>query len=149
MQTGADISLAELSQRYLHAKTEAGYQDSHRLMLEVIGSRVVGSLTHQDGRKLVETIKKLPANRSKSYPKLIIEQLLQLKDVKLLSYKTILKHVERVSALMNWAIKQGYTQQNVFKGKLEKNRSGGKTLYQSRIEADSRTPIERRIIASE
>ena len=84
MQTGADISLAELSQRYLQAKTEAGYpdktikgyQDSHRLMLEVIGSRVVGSLTHQDGRKLVETIKKLPANRSKSYPKLIIEQLL-------------------------------------------------------------------------
>ena len=130
VKTGTDISLAELSQRYLQAKTEAGYpdktikgyQDSHRLMLEVIGSRVVGSLTHQDGRKLVETIKKLPANRSKSYPKLIIEQLLQLKDVKLLSYKTILKHVERVSALMNWAIKQGYTQQNVFRGKLEPSR---------------------------
>ena len=91
-------------------------------MLEVIGSRVVGSLTHQDGRKLVETIKKLPANRSKSYPKLIIEQLLQLKDVKLLSHKTILKHVERVSSLMNWAIKQGYTQQNVFRGKLVPSR---------------------------
>ena len=103
------ISLAELSQRYLQAKTEAGYpnktikgyQDSHRLMLEGIGNRVVDSLTHGDGRTLVETIKKLPANRSKSYPKLIVEQLLQLKDVKLLSYKTILKHVERVSALMN------------------------------------------------
>ena len=27
VQTGADISLAELSQRYLHAKTEAGYPD--------------------------------------------------------------------------------------------------------------------------
>jgi len=131
VQTGADISLAELSQRYLQAKTEAGYpdktikgyQDSHRLMLEVIGSRVVGSLTHQDGRKLVETIKKLPSNRSKCHPKLTIQQLLLLKDVKLLSYKTILKHVERISSLINWAINQGYTNQNVFRGKLEPIRS--------------------------
>ncbi|MDP6597524.1 MAG: site-specific integrase [Candidatus Poribacteria bacterium] len=124
------ISLAELSQRYLQAKNEAGYpsktikgySDSHRLMLEVIGNRVVDSLTHEDGRKLVETIKKLPANRSKSYPKLTIEQLLQLKGVKLLSFKTTLKHVERASSLINWAIKQGYTQQNVFRGKLEPSR---------------------------
>ena len=73
VQTGADISLAELSQRYLHAKTEAGYpdktikgyQDSHQLMLEILGNCAVDSLTHQDGRKLVETIKKLPSNRSK------------------------------------------------------------------------------------
>ena len=42
-----------------------------------------------------------------------------LEDVKLLSYKTILKHVERISCLIKWAINQGYTNQNVFKGKLE------------------------------
>ena len=92
-------------------------------MLEILGNCAVDSLTHQDGRKLVETIKKLPANRSKCYPKLTLQQLLLLEDAKLLSYKTILKHVERISSLINWAINQGYTNQNVFRGKLEPIRS--------------------------
>ena len=56
-------------------------------------------------------------------PKLTIQQLLLLEDAKLLSYKTILKHVERISSLINWAINQGYTNQNVFRGKLEPIRS--------------------------
>ena len=80
-------------------------------------------LTHQDDRKLVETIKKLPANRSKCHPKLTLQQLLLLEDAKLLSYKTILKHVERISSLINSVINQGYTNQNVFRGKLEPIRS--------------------------
>ena len=130
-QVHTGISLAQLSDRYLQTKTEAGYpektikgyQDSHQLMLEILGDCAVDSLTHQDGRKLVETIKKLPANRSKCYPKLTLQQLLLLEDAKLLSYKTILKHVERISSLINWAINQGYTNQNVFRGKLEPIRS--------------------------
>ena len=36
-----------------------------------------------------------------------------------MSQRTISKHLERVSALINWAIKQGYISQNVFRGKLE------------------------------
>ena len=130
-QVHTGISLAQLSDRYLQTKTEAGYpektikgyQDSHQLMLEILGDCGVDSLTHQDGRKLVETIKKLPSNRSKCHPKLTIQQLLLLEDAKLLSYKTILKHVERISSLINWAINQGYTNQNVFRGKLEPIRS--------------------------
>ena len=68
---------------------------------------------------MIDVIRQLPSNRSKSCPTLSIQELLQLKNVKLLSHKTILKHIERVSALFNWAITQGYTQQNVFKGKVE------------------------------
>jgi len=48
--------------------------------------------------------------------------LLELKNVQLLSPKTISKHTERVSARFNWAIKQGYLNQNEFRGKLEINR---------------------------
>ena len=88
-----------------------------------MGNGVVDSLTHQDGRKLVETIKKLLDNRSKCHPKLTLQQLLLLEDAKLLSYKTILKHVERISSLINSVINQGYTNQNVFRGKLEPIRS--------------------------
>ena len=62
------ISLAELSQRYLQAKTEAGYPsktingylDTHKLAISVLGDVAIDSLTHQDGRNLVEVLKKLP-----------------------------------------------------------------------------------------
>ena len=67
----------------------------------------------------MEVLKKLPANRSKSYSRMTINQLLQLEDELTLSHKTIVKHTERMSALFNWAINQGYTHQNVFRGKLE------------------------------
>ena len=64
-------------------------------------------------------LKRLPANRKKKYRTKTIRQLVELKDAQLMSQRTISKHAERVSALFNWAIKQGYTSQNVFRGKLE------------------------------
>ena len=121
------ISLAELSQRYLQAKTEAGYPsktingylDTHKLAISVLGDVAISSLAHEHGRNFVGMLKKLPANRGKSYSRLTINQLLQLQGEQRLSYKTILKHTERMSALLNWAINQGYTTENVFRGKLE------------------------------
>ena len=44
---------------------------------------------------------------------------IQLEHELILSHKTVLKHTERISALFNWAIKQGYISENVFRGKLE------------------------------
>ena len=126
-QTITDISLSQLSTKFLNAKNEAGYpsktingyHDTHKLAISVLGDVAIDSLTHEDGRNFVEVLKKLPVNRSKSYSRLTIEQLLQLQHTQTLSHKTILKHTERVSTLINWAIKQGYTSQNVFRGKLE------------------------------
>ena len=126
-QPSSGISLSQLSTKFLNAKNEAGYpsktingyHDTHKLAISVLGDIAIDSLTHEDGRNFVEVLKKLPVNRSKSYSRLTIEQLLQLQHTQTLSHKTILKHTERVSALFNWAIKQGYTSQNVFRGKLE------------------------------
>ena len=123
----SSISLSELSTKFLNSKTEANYpektvnsyNDTHKLAIEVLGNVPIDSLTHEDGRDFVEVLKKLPVNRSKSYPTLTVKELLELKEVKTLSHKTILKHTERISTLFNWAIKQGYTNQNVFRGKLE------------------------------
>lgn len=92
------------------------------MLLQVIGDIDIASITHQDGRRFVEVLKKLPVNRSKSFPTLMVNQLIELENVQLLSPKTISKHMERVSALFNWAIKQGYLHQNVFRGKLEIDR---------------------------
>ena len=84
-----------------------------------MGDVAIDSLTHHHGRRLVSILKQLPVNRVKSYSNLTIQQLVQLKNEPTISHQTILKHVERISALFNWAIKQGYTSENVFRGKLE------------------------------
>ena len=126
-QTITGISLSQLLTKFLNAKDEAGYpsktingyHDTHKLAISVLGDVSVNSLTHEDGRNFAEVLQKLPVNRSKSYSRLTIEQLLQLQHTQTLSHKTILKHTERISALFNWAINQGYTSQNVFRGKLE------------------------------
>ena len=125
--TAKTISLSELSNKFLKTKTEAGYpsktlsgyQDTHNLLLEVIGDRSIDSISHQDARNFIQVLKRLPVNRAKSYPQWSVKRLLQLEHQQLLSHKTIRKHTERVSALFNWAINQGYTSENVFRGKLE------------------------------
>ena len=98
------------------SKTINGYKDTHKLLLEILGNQPMSQITDVDARKVVNAIKQLPHNRSKSYPKLSTQELLQLKNVKLPSHKTILKHVERISTLFKWAITKGYIQQNIFKG---------------------------------
>ena len=59
---------------------------------------------------------------------------MQLDHQQLLSHKTILKHTERVSALFNWAINQGYISENVFRGKLEPIRN--KQMIQKHFTSD-------------
>ena len=83
-----------------------------------MGDIAVDSLTHEHGRKLVQVLKKLPSNRTKKYPNHSIEEMMKLKNVSLMSDRTVTKHNEKVSALFNWAIKQGYTKENIFQGKM-------------------------------
>jgi len=121
------ISLVELCDKFIEsrldrdfsAKTINDYQDSNNLLLEAFGNVPIDSLSHQHGRDYVQLLKRLPANRKKKYRNKTIRQLVELKDAQLMSRRTISKHAERVSALFNWAINQGYTNRNVFRGKLE------------------------------
>ena len=126
--TSADsITLPELSELFLKsrinrgfgAKTIRDYQDSNKLLLEVFGDIPIDSLEHQHGRDYIDILRQLPSNKTKKYPGKSIKELVQMKNADLMSQRTITKHVEKVSALFNWAIKQGYTNQNVFRGKLE------------------------------
>ena len=79
-----------------------------------------------DGKDKTEPEKQKPSDCislvelcEKKYPNKTIKQLVKLQDTQLVSYRTISKHAERVSALFKWAINQGYTNRNVFRGKLE------------------------------
>jgi len=119
--------LVELYDKFIESRLDRGfctktindYQDSNNLLLEAFGDIPIDFLTHQHGRDYVQLLKRLPANRKKKYRNKTIRQLVELKDAQLMSRRTISKHAERVSALFNWAINQGYTNRNVFRGKLE------------------------------
>ena len=121
------ISLLDFCDKFIESRRDRGYnektindyKDSNKLLLEAFGDIPIDSLAHQHGRDYVQLLKRLPANRKKKYKNKTIKQLVELKDAQLMSRRTISKHAERVSALFNWAIKQGYTSQNVFRGKLE------------------------------
>ena len=121
------ISLVEFCDKFIEsrpdrdfsARTINDYKDSNNFLLEAFGDIPIDSLSHQNGRDYVDLLKHLPANRKKKYRNKTIRQLVELKDAQLMSQKTISKHTERVSALFNWAINQGYISENVFRGKLE------------------------------
>ena len=121
------VSLAELCKKFTESRLDRGfnektindYQDSNNLLLEFFGNVPIDTLTHQNGRDYIQLLKHLPTNRKKKYPNTSIKQLVELKDVQLMSSRTISKYTERISALFNWAMNQGYTNQNVFRGKLE------------------------------
>ena len=78
--TSSGISLSQLLSKFITAKNEAGhpsktingYLDTHKLAISVLDDVAIDSLTHQDGRNLVTVLKKLPANRGKSYSTLTI-----------------------------------------------------------------------------
>ena len=124
--TKSTLTLSELSQLFFDSrvsgdyaiKTILDYKDTHKLLIEVLGDIPVASLTHEHGRKLVGILTKLPSNRTKKYPNYSIDEMVKLKNVPVMSDRTISKHTEKVSALLNWAIKQGYTNNNVFQGKI-------------------------------
>jgi len=46
----------------LSSKTINGYDDTYKLLIEVLGDVCVDSLTHQDDRRFVQVLKKLPVN---------------------------------------------------------------------------------------
>ena len=74
--TTNSLTLSELSKLFLESRVGGGYaektildyQDTHRLLLEVLGDIPVDSLTHEHGRTLVQVLRKLPSNRNKKYP---------------------------------------------------------------------------------
>ena len=125
------VPLSSLMQKFVESrrgrgfgeKTIADYQDSFNLFLEVFGNKFISSLTHQHARKYVDILKKLPSNRKIKYPNKSIKMLTSMQGLAVLSPRTVAKHLERVSALFNWAIRQGYTKENVFRGKLEATRA--------------------------
>ena len=121
------LSLSALSQAHLESRKDRGfnsatlmaYNASYSLLIEILDDPNIQEINHECARKFVSCLKKIPPTRFKKHKEYSITELLRIKGLKIMSHQTIVKHFERVSALINWAVNQGYLERNVFKGKLE------------------------------
>ncbi|MDD2499609.1 MAG: site-specific integrase [Geobacter sp.] len=102
------------------AKTEQEYRHIYKVLVEVINDRPINTVGYRDAQFFKKSLTCLPSNMSKKplYRDKTIKDILMMKIPKedLLSISKVNAYISRVSSLFNWAIKNGYTQQNPFSG---------------------------------
>jgi len=117
------ITLQKLIEEYLEAMAEdcntrtlAGYKSHLDTFLEIIGDIQISEITRKQARGAVSTLKKLPPNRNKlkAFRDLSIAAIIQLKPEKVLAPTTVKLHIERISALFEFAIAERLTTYNPF-----------------------------------
>ncbi len=89
----------------------------YRLALRLIGDIPVDSITHRHMREYKETLCKLPPNLNKNpqYRDKSIRHVLA-SSPRPMSINTINKNLNRMSSLLKWAVKHGYTDKNYAEG---------------------------------
>ena len=100
------------------AKTAEEYRVSMKLYLEILGDLGVNVVNNLDARLLKENLLKLPPNISKDrrYRNLSVKEILAIPHEKTIELHTVNKHFSRMSALFEWAARNGYTDRNPFEG---------------------------------
>ena len=112
----SSILLSDFCDRFIKSREERGItprtlidcQDSTNLLLEVVGDIPVHSLSHPDGRELVQTLKKLSKNRKSRYSNKTINELVEMENVELINDNIMGKLFSKIITLFNWSINQGY-----------------------------------------
>ena len=107
------ILLSDLCNRFIKSREESAItprtlidcQNSTNLLLEIVGDIPVSSLSHSDGRELVQTLKKLPKTRKSRDPNKTINELVEMENVELISDKTMGELFSKIITLFNWSIK--------------------------------------------
>ena len=120
----SSILLSDFCDRFIKSREERGItprtlidcQDSTNLLLEVVGDIPVHSLSHSDGRELVQTLKKLSKNRKSRYPNKTINELVEMENVELINDNIMGKLFSKIITLFNWSINQGYVKEISSKG---------------------------------
>ena len=122
---GSSEKTSEIFKKYLAeckgdtTRTIKAKEVTHRLLVEILGDLPVNALTKTKGRELKETLLKLPSNMKQRYPNKAIRELdlNSILENERLSVATINKHLSKLVAYINWAIKQGYYEgDNPFEG---------------------------------
>ena len=121
------ITIKELYERYMtdpalirSPKTILTYESVYRALVEMFGEdRLINDISRDDCRAVLEIIRYLPANAKKKYPKkslMDISSMARDKGMKPMAPLTINKYLSKLSALLNWAMKEDYLDRNPAKG---------------------------------
>ena len=110
-------------------KTESEYRAAYSLLIKVIPDMPITLVDYPAAQEFKATLLKLPSNMNKKplYRDKPISAVLAMKIPKedLLSISKVNSYLIRISALFNWATKNGYVQLNPFSGQKVKEKVAG------------------------
>lgn len=121
------------------------YESICTLFLRVVGDRPVKSLTRDDMREYLDTLKKLPPhiNKRKKYQGKSIAEIIALGEEETLSPATIEKHLMVVKGLMAWLNREDALDKNLADGmKPPKSRERADELRKAYDTVDLKRLIE-------
>lgn len=117
------ITLDDLYHRYMDdparnrsKKTVMTYQSVYNVLMELFGKdRLISDIDREDCRQFMDVVRHLPANARKKFPKkslVEISALAKERHMKPMAPLTINKYVNKLSAMMNWAVEEGLLDHN-------------------------------------
>lgn len=117
------ITIKELYERYMAdpaanrtPKTIQSYQTVYNGLKELLGEdKQIGTLSRDECRLVLETIRFVPANAKKKFPKKSWKQISEIakkRGMKPMAPLTINKYINRLSAMLNWAIDEELMDKN-------------------------------------
>ncbi|WP_417796365.1 DUF6538 domain-containing protein [Terasakiella pusilla] len=111
------ITLDDLYHRYMDdparsrsKKTVMTYQSVYNVLMELFGKdRFISDISREDCRQFLEVVRHLPANAKKRFPRkslMEISELAKERRMKPMAPLTINKYVNKLSAILNWAVEE-------------------------------------------
>jgi len=111
------ITLDDLYHRYMgdparsrSKKTVMTYQSVYNVLMEIFGAdRPIADIDREDCRQFMDVVRHLPANAKKRFPRkslLEIFEIAKSKKMKPMAPLTINKYVNKLSAILNWAVEE-------------------------------------------
>ena len=99
-------------------KSENTVKAVFKIFSEIMAGRHFDAIGYEEMRRYKETILKLPKNLNceRRFKGKTITEIIELKDVDLISNKTRNKHLGTMSTVFEWAMRHGYTDKNYAKG---------------------------------
>jgi integrase len=117
------ITLDDLYHRYMDdparsrsKKTVMTYQSVYNVLMELFGpDRPIGGIARDDCRQFMDVVRHLPANARKKFPKkslVEISEIARKRNMKAMAPLTINKYVNKLSAMLNWAVNEELSDHN-------------------------------------
>ena len=105
------------------AKTRLEYESYYRLLLDVVGDRMVNQIDRDAVRNLRDTLIKLPPHIYKKHTGMTIQQVLAIPDLTPMSISTVNKLLTLLGSIMRHSVKEGHVSINPVEGlKIKGNR---------------------------